>query len=338
MRRTTSLVITAVVGWALIGAYFVPALAALSDMATVFFDLLAAIALVLGAGSLLRSHGGKIRRQRPGWGYSVITVGAFVIMLTFGLGKVGVRRTPGYWTASALRATEGSAIGLAQLDIKDGQRRLIVVVRRAEPGARYPVLLAEDPLGEIEIDAHGHGRLEVTGADRRAAPRPNAALPTVIDRAGGGETLRIGALMSAALTPYPRMSGEYNENGGAFWMVYEYVLRPLQQTVLALLAFYVASAAFRAFRARTVESVLLLGTASIILLGQTFVGTVATGWLPDTGFWSFFQIPNLAGWIMSVLNTAGNRAIMIGIALGVAAMSLKVLLGIERSHFGSGGK
>jgi hypothetical protein len=37
---------------------------------------------------------------------------------------------------------------------------------------------------------------------------------------------------------------------------------------------------------------------------------------------------------MSVFNTAGNRAIMIGIALGIVATSLKVLLGIDRSYLG----
>ena len=48
----------------------------------------------------------------------------------------------------------------------------------------------------------------------------------------------------------------------------------------------------------------------------------------------FFTIENLSVEIMTVFNTAGNRAIMIGIALGIAATSLRVLLGVDRSHLG----
>jgi len=43
----------------------------------------------------------------------------------------------------------------------------------------------------------------------------------------------------------------------------------------------------------------------------------------------------LYAFVMSIFNTAGNRAIMIGIALGIASTSLKVLLGIDRSYLGS---
>ena len=39
-------------------------------------------------------------------------------------------------------------------------------------------------------------------------------------------------------------------------------------------------------------------------------------------------------WIMNSPNLAGQRSIMIGIGLGVVAMSLRVILGIERTYLG----
>ncbi|HOM18339.1 MAG TPA: hypothetical protein PLQ00_13495, partial [Thermoguttaceae bacterium] len=102
------------------------------------------------------------------------------------------------------------------------------------------------------------------------------------------------------------------------------------------LAFYVASAAFRAFRAKNVEAALLLGTAFVVLLGRTAAGTVLTGWLPDWLGW--LRVEELTVLIMTIFNTAGTRAIMIGIALGIVATSLKIILGMDRSYLGSAEK
>ncbi len=132
---------------------------------------------------------------------------------------------------------------------------------------------------------------------------------------------------------YP-WSGRYIETGSLFWWSYEYMFSPLSATVFALLAFYVASAAFRAFRAKNAEALLLLLTAFIILLGRSQAGTWLTGWFPDE--LAFLRADALTVWIMQTVNTAGSRAIMIGIALGLAATSAKVLIGIDRSYLGSG--
>ncbi|RKX20170.1 MAG: hypothetical protein DRP35_06495 [Candidatus Zixiibacteriota bacterium] len=124
--------------------------------------------------------------------------------------------------------------------------------------------------------------------------------------------------------------------GSWFQEIFNYVINPLQSTMYSLLAFFVASASYRAFRAKNKEATILLIAAFIILLGRTPFGMMLTGWIPDS--FSIFQIPNLAIWIMNSANLAGQRAIMIGIGLGVVSMSLRLILGVERTYLGEEGK
>ncbi|MSR18349.1 MAG: hypothetical protein EXS00_04120 [Phycisphaerales bacterium] len=194
-----------------------------------WFNVLAAIAFVLGAANLAKVHLEKISSRSPGWGYSGLTIFFFTFTFAVGLMKLGVH-----------------------------------------PMDKFPAVA---------------------------------------------------------------MSGEKDAEGSAFWWMYAFVMSPLTSTMFALLAFFVASAAFRAFRAKNVEAALLLGTAFIVLLGRTFAGVVLTGWLPES--LSFLRLENLASLILEVFNSAGNRAIIIGIALGVAAQSLKIMLGLDRSYLGA---
>ena len=106
------------------------------------------------------------------------------------------------------------------------------------------------------------------------------------------------------------------------WIV-ESVFMPLQSTMFSLLAFYVASASFRAFRARNVDAAMLLVAALIIMLG---VNPATQRFLPFLSDWT--------NWIMNVPNAAAQRGIIIGAALGAASMDLRILLGIERSYLG----
>ncbi len=128
------------------------------------------------------------------------------------------------------------------------------------------------------------------------------------------------------------MSEDYLANGTAFKWMYDAVFTPLSATIFSLLAFFVASAAFRAFRAKTREATILLIAAFIILIGRTPIGVLMTAWLPDS--LQFLTIPSLSGWILLVPNMAGQRAIMIGVALGIISTSMKMILGIERSWLG----
>ena len=112
-----------------------------------------------------------------------------------------------------------------------------------------------------------------------------------------------------------------SEPSAKMW-VYFKIFAPLQATMFSLLAFYVASATFRAFRARSLEATLLLAAGAIVMLGQVPVGNALTGGLAAP----------VEDFLMNNVVKAAERAIVIGASFGVLATGLRIVLGIERSY------
>jgi uncharacterized protein YjeT (DUF2065 family) len=105
--------------------------------------------------------------------------------------------------------------------------------------------------------------------------------------------------------------------------LYTNIIIPLGGTMFALLAFFMSSAAYRAFRVHNLTAALLLVSAFVIMLGMVPLGESLGGYLSEIG-----------QWILTVPNTASKRGIMIGVALGAIATSLKIILGVERKWLG----
>jgi hypothetical protein len=118
-----------------------------------------------------------------------------------------------------------------------------------------------------------------------------------------------------------------DETARSMW-IYNNLYAPMNATMFSLLAFFIASAAFRAFRIRTLEAGLLAAAALIVMLGRVPVGDYATRWLP----WKWIQLSSLQQWIMDNPQNAAKRAVLMGAAMGVMATGLRVILGIERSY------
>ena len=77
------------------------------------------------------------------------------------------------------------------------------------------------------------------------------------------------------------ISSSVTAEGSLFAVIYLNVFVPLGATMYALLAFFVASASYRAFRAKNREATILLAAAFVILLGSTPLGTMLTAWIPE---------------------------------------------------------
>ncbi|NLN84028.1 MAG: hypothetical protein GX138_06690 [Firmicutes bacterium] len=92
-------------------------------------------------------------------------------------------------------------------------------------------------------------------------------------------------------------------------------------TVFSLLCFYIGSAAYRAFRARSVEAGALLVSATIVMLGATSIGAAITPMLPEA-----------KTWIMDYFNTPVIRGVALGVSLGSFAQGARNLFGIERGY------
>lgn len=123
----------------------------------------------------------------------------------------------------------------------------------------------------------------------------------------------------------------FQEPGTNFDWLYINVYSPLSATMFAMLAFYVASASYRAFRARNAQATILLLAAFVVMVGRT----PFSDWLSNLLFMpEGWQISNLSNIIMNFFNVAGQRAIMIGISLGLISTALRIILGIERTYLG----
>jgi len=111
--------------------------------------------------------------------------------------------------------------------------------------------------------------------------------------------------------------------GTPFLWMFNHLQAPMQATMFSLLAFFVASAAYRGFKARTKEATILLLTAAVVMLGRVPIGNMIHS-----------SVPDLANWILNFPSMAARRGILIGIGLGTISTSLRIILGIERTYLG----
>lgn len=120
--------------------------------------------------------------------------------------------------------------------------------------------------------------------------------------------------------------------------LFEGLLQQMDAAMFSIIAFFILSAAYRAFRARSVEATILLGTALLVIL--SLMGVVAFYW--DLGVDTIagegpmkdlvrnLRISELAQWIKNTFQTPAITGIKFGIGLGTLSMALRIWLGLEK--------
>lgn len=309
VKKQLPLLIGSIAGALVVADLFVPQgwLAETSNQLFEWGQILAAAALVLGGLNLMQVNYPKIRRREEDWQYKVVLLVSAAAMFAFGIPWHELGGAP---SAGGVTVEQGGAGGQARLRVEAARPDAVVKI----DGGAVPI--GDRPVGRAT--AEGGGPLEIALA-------PGKHKVQVFMTAVGYEDLdadfTVGPGQTAVVRAHLPMT--WGQEGRFRTWTYDHIFSPCNSTMFALLAFFIASAAFRAFRARNTEAALLLGSAIIVLLGRAPIGSLINE-----------NLPYITNWIIDVPNNAGRRAIIMGAALGAIVTGLRVLLGMERQHVG----
>ena len=159
----------------------------------------------------------------------------------------------------------------------------------------------------------------------------------------------VGGLVAMALFGYADWIQRKSPAGGRLpfladptWGVAQYgrdllfdgLLQQMDAAMFSVVAFYILSAAYRAFRARSVEATILLMTALVVML--SFMGLAEYAWNGVVGsadpntFSNNLRLSEIAKWLKDNVQTPSIRGIDFGVGVGLMAMALRLWLGLER--------
>ncbi len=298
LQRTVPLIIVFVVGFLTLLSWFIPhePFNHFEIHSTQWYDIIASFAVILGALNLLKLQGQRVVRRGRNWQYSLVAILGFFFTLAAGFLWRGGHHV--VMEATGPNTTEVAGLIAESMEVPAGAAA--TAVQEVTVG------------GERQVSAHAYTR----GAAERQAARFRAA----------GATVRVEQVP---------LGGHLQQAGTPFSWMFNNIFTPLTATMFALLAFYVASASYRAFRIRNLEATVLLLAGIILMLGRVPIGNnllLPAEWLPS--WLKFLNFPILQEWIYNFPNIAGARAVMVGIALGMVGTSLRVILGIEKSFMG----
>ena len=250
----------------------------INEDATQWYEIIAGFAAFLGVLNLLKLHFNKISYKKKNWKYSILTLISFFIMIFFGFIYKGTSADPfidlngnGKYDSAELYVYDydnkedclsnnnawdnifgNCYIDSNNNDIWDNEESFTDILGNS----KY-----DD--GEDYNDSNNNGEWN----------KPEL----FIDKPDGKYTaVKWGAHLKDFRSPI-------------YW-IWESVYQPLTSTMFALLAFFVASASYRAFRIRNFEATLLLVSGVLLMLGRVPIGALIPWYLVTPMYVSFLFV------------------------------------------------
>lgn len=301
------------------------------------FRIVGAMAIGLGLINIVALHGSQLIFKRRGWINSLALLCGLLLMI-FIAGRDWLSTLRNSADAERFLVLKNFAEAIVT-DALSGRKDVPEVSIRNKAllqGARdllnemegglsdgMPATYAFDSLGESRY-VRLRGRLQEAIEDARLASSAVTlrANPSEQDLAGNRRlSAAFGALVERR-REYLDLLYAYSPGSYSYRLLYDGLFVSLGSAMFALLGFYMASAAYRAFRLRSMESGLMLGAALLVMLGQI-----------PFGLWIYEGFPEVRLWILEVPNAAAFRAIAIGAGVAGLIMAFRMWLSIESDSF-----
>jgi hypothetical protein len=284
-------------------------------------QIISAMLLVLGVISIFRVHFGRLLKAQKDWFFSAVLLISMFTMLFFGMANFSERRSLDVTLAEIDKAADAQEMSdrWVQVAILGGESQAFTTQQNAENDAFRRLRK-----GEIAREEFESRKAEAREVFETAVAASTAQVEAAA--ASGEMTPEIAALARAGARA--QQSRGFIAQSQRF--VFTDMLQVLDAATFSLIAFFILSAAFRAFRLRSIEATILMFTALIILLSFVPLGLAITSGLPSDQFIGNLRLDSISDWILAYLNTPAIRAINLGLALGVLAMGMRILFGLER--------
>jgi hypothetical protein len=285
-------------------------------------QVLTGMILALGVMSIFRVHFGRLFKRHKDAFFSGILLVSLFAMVIFGL--LDFHRG---FADEELNAKVSNALR-RELPVSDQIAELARLGADSEAEAyiinRKIVLERLYGLRELSKEEYDSQIAEAREEAERQRTANNDLIQSAID--AGKITPEVAALATAGVTT----QHDRQASSQMFNLLFTRGLLTMDAAMFSLIGFFILSAAYRAFRIRSIEASILMATALIVLLSFIPLGLALTSALPDQGFASNFRIESISGWLIQTVSVPSIRAIDLGLGLGLLAMALRIMLGLER--------